>query len=1724
MKTLTRFLSLLSFCLMLNMSYGQTYGNEWIDYDQTYYTLKISATGVHRLDYNTLAASGIPLTTFQTENIQLFGREKEVPLYIVDGGDSSLDPGDYILFYAEKNDSWLDSTIYDDPNTIGNPAYSLYNDTIHYFFSWNTSTSNYRYQVETDNNFGNYSSIAEYILYHVEKNVNSMYHEGVRSKYASSSSFVPGEGWGSGIVNGASGYTANLNLTTQHPYTGPGAPSARFIGLSVSDSDAELVSGGSYNHHLRWNIGSSNTQLLDTSYYSYKQIICDELIPSSLLTNGNTPITWNIIGDLGVATDYQSYSYYSIDYPRLPNFGGSNSFKFKVINDPQGKIRLDISSVSYANPIMMVHGDTPMLVPFELNGGFHSAIIPNSTNGIDQTVIYNDESLIIDIDALSPVNGTGNFTNYAAVPSSIDAALIMVYHKSLEPVTVQYANYRETSLGGNYNTLIANVDELYMQFGGGIEKHINGIRRFTHYIYNNATTKPVGLFLIGKAIREANYNSFLSDGNGARKDATRFHQSLVPSFGQPSSDVAISANLIGPNKWTPLLPTGRISARTNSELEGYLNKVIELEQAQDPNSVYNSANKDWQKHIIHFAGGSDITQQTQFQNYMNSYKNTIEDSLYGGFVHSIFKTSSNPLDPTILNGITDRLSEGVSLLSYFGHASNTTSGFEINLDEPANWNNQGKYPLMLVNSCYNGNIFQYSTSKSEQFVQVPNYGAIGYIASVSAGLDAYLNIYSRNLYKQFSYLSYNRPIGEQMLNNIESLETPTGTLEMETTCTQMVLNGDPMIRLNSHFKPEIELTTSGVFFTPNDIDLTVDSIEMHIVLTNLGQSIVDTFLLEVTRQFPSSGVDSVYSFQIPKLHYKDTFSFKMPTQANISVGLNTFNITADLPSTILEQYDEVGNNQIIKTLFIDIDGIIPVVPYEFAVVPEDSVTLRASTINPITGFNGYRFEIDTTDLFNSGEHRYAVKYGNGGVKEVNPSEWLSVSSNMSAPLTCIDSTVYFWRVAIDSSTLDWRESSFQYIVDKVGWGQDHFFQFKRNNFFNVDYDRPSRSRLFGPFSKELTCNVYASGASPGIYDNAWFIDGAQQDYGICTYTPKLHVAVVDPVTLESWGTRYVPWGENLGNNFGNNNDNGACAGRPMKYFTFNQNDPVRLAAFQDMVNNQVPTGHYILIYSPLTTSYDQWNSLDSTNMYNTFAGLGSDSIHGGRVNAPFAFFCKKGDPSTVIELFAASPTDDVFLSADLIGNDFEGRETSTLIGPSAEWGNVYWKQDPAEGTSADSTILYIDAYDISGAYQTTLDTSFTLSDSILDLNNFIDASQYPYISLSAYYNDTITNTPAQIDRWHVLFQPLPEAAIDGTNGYLWSQLSDTLFEGQTVDFAVDIKNIYSLDMDSLLVNYWVEDQNQTNHFISYPRQDSLRVGETLRDTITFSTVGLAGVNSLWVEVNPYINGSLYITDQPEQEHFNNLLQIPFYVNADDVNPILDVTFNGTHILNGDIIDPNSEILITLKDDNEYLIMDDVSDTTLFGVYLTDPAGTLRKIPFTDASGTTIMQWVPAESSNKRFKIIWPTDFTMDGTYTLFVQGTDRSGNLSGEMEYKVNFEIIHESTITKMMNYPNPFSTSTRFVFTLTGTETPDDIIIQIMTVSGKVVREITEMELGPLSIGRNITDFAWDGTDEFGDPLANGVYLYRVRARINGEDIKHRDSGADTHFTKDFGKMYILR
>ena len=89
------------------------------------------------------------------------------------------------------------------------------------------------------------------------------------------------------------------------------------------------------------------------------------------------------------------------------------------------------------------------------------------------------------------------------------------------------------------------------------------------------------------------------------------------------------------------------------------------------------------------------------------------------------------------------------------------------------------------------------------------------------------------------------------------------------------------------------------------------------------------------------------------------------------------------------------------------------------------------------------------------------------------------------------------------------------------------------------------------------------------------------------------------------------------------------------------------------------------------------------------------------------------------------------------------------------------------------------------------------------------------------------------------------------------------------------------------------------------------------------------------------------------------------------------------------------------------------------------------------------------------------------------------------------------------------------------------NIKIEIMTITGRIVREITKEELGSLHIGRNITDFKWDGTDQYGQKLANGIYLYRVVTNLNGKSLdKYKAEGdnTDKYFNKGYGKMYLMR
>ncbi len=93
---------------------------------------------------------------------------------------------------------------------------------------------------------------------------------------------------------------------------------------------------------------------------------------------------------------------------------------------------------------------------------------------------------------------------------------------------------------------------------------------------------------------------------------------------------------------------------------------------------------------------------------------------------------------------------------------------------------------------------------------------------------------------------------------------------------------------------------------------------------------------------------------------------------------------------------------------------------------------------------------------------------------------------------------------------------------------------------------------------------------------------------------------------------------------------------------------------------------------------------------------------------------------------------------------------------------------------------------------------------------------------------------------------------------------------------------------------------------------------------------------------------------------------------------------------------------------------------------------------------------------------------------------------------RIDFEVRSDDAVSlsHVLNYPNPFTTNTTFFFEHNQSCSSLDAQIQIYTVSGKLVKTINETV--PTQ-GFRVEGISWDGKDDFGDPLAKGVYVYRL-------------------------------
>jgi hypothetical protein len=79
------------------------------------------------------------------------------------------------------------------------------------------------------------------------------------------------------------------------------------------------------------------------------------------------------------------------------------------------------------------------------------------------------------------------------------------------------------------------------------------------------------------------------------------------------------------------------------------------------------------------------------------------------------------------------------------------------------------------------------------------------------------------------------------------------------------------------------------------------------------------------------------------------------------------------------------------------------------------------------------------------------------------------------------------------------------------------------------------------------------------------------------------------------------------------------------------------------------------------------------------------------------------------------------------------------------------------------------------------------------------------------------------------------------------------------------------------------------------------------------------------------------------------------------------------------------------------------------------------------------------------------------------------------------------ATPTQVINFPNPFDPGRGTQFVIGGLTAASELEVRVFTVDGRLIRSLRG------SGGPGAAQVGWDGRDEAGSEVANGVYLYRV-------------------------------
>ncbi|NME66392.1 putative type IX secretion system sortase PorU2 [Flammeovirga aprica] len=1736
----------------------------------TFYKMEVRERGIYRIDYDNLNSVGFPVSTALLSEIRMFRRGEEVAIYIFDvNGNNKLDDTDYIEFYGEPNDGETDKHLFRDTNDFVNPYEPIYSRTAAYFLSSSALSGGEVLRFDDDNTFD--PTGATTVDYHW---YTEMYRDDSsdaafdlrrslsqgpstntfsRDRTSFSSAFRSPRSWSTYYNKGKTGIV-NFQLKTNDFYSGISDTNfkleSRVMNYSYRTANIDFRVGSSAD-----NTSSKNTQSVNR--YDVTTNISVQLSDTDF-ANGSTSVLLvdNFNGE-GADFNQMGVLYFNLTYPQAHSWIGTDPIDVAFSLYPTSK-KIISAPLNNGNFYNISNPRQPALLQKNRSGQRDQSIVEN-TNGQKVDLYYS--------------NGFKNVISLAKaefefVDNNLAYDYLIISHPELRQPTQNstdpvkaYVDYRRSGMGGDRNAYAADILKLYNTFSWGEQNPI-AIRNCIDLLRSRQLEY---VLILGKGL---DFDD--GDRNGNSKvdpfeitPAGGRASNYVPSYGYPAADNAYMMGFDG--KEANILPIGRISAFTPQIIEDYLNKVREHEQLE--------FNELWRKRALHLSGGADLSQQENFRKVIDQYTAIFTDTLEGGSVITISRQSDGAIE-TI--DVSDAVNDGIALMTFYGHSSAQDADIDIGLasDASKGYQNQERYPLINMIGCGGGNLFTTRRSWGEDWIETPEKGAIGFVAKSGLGNSRLLENYGTDFYNATFKVAIGLPIGDHILLAQELAFSDDFSSANIAIVEQTGLQGDPFIKI-SPSKPDYAIADNNVLVTPQSSDgFSVDDnlFRVQVVVNNFGKALGDRKIyLQVKRKY-GNGADSFNSLidSADATYLSDTLSFEFINSEEDKVLGGGENIISVTVGTILSENEvipednlenETGNNTgSVRVTFSD-NTVRFIQPLDLSVQHDSTIDLYAfdNTFEQRVEGDLIEIEISKDSIFSS--------QGNPIKITKEPEQLIHHSINLSLiPGYLSDTTIIYARTRIINPTskteFPYNKISFTIIPNSSGegWSQSNYHQMRDNQLTaliakndengsetgNVTWEFPNENKFI---------TVKTGGAQNTFYEVD--INGEKVVInGECRTNGSLTFMIFDQGSGEVITADAYQW------------NNRFCGiGFPSKASVQLASSDLLVSKFQvfesityfgpnslfvDPKTSNLKDGDYVLAFSSGNFEFPSVPTNPDSEAYEAYY-LNKEAMHIAGFDTAKLYNLEQGVPFIAWTQFKASPSE---------GQTIEGTGTNSFLDQS-----FTIQPDVSQGILTTSPIgktnfferLWMDFSTISGEIATTIqglyfnENGSQITEDLytfqgetpstgLDLQNLVfekdrDINDYNYITLKTTLTDTSSaRIPSQLQHIRVSYATLPEAVMTYKDIADITDIKEVQ-QGQGIEYEFLLKNISKQSF-----------KEEVPTVLTYKNENKI-----ITDTITIPPLIAGGEYNFKIKPDTWGdqltgNVSMSLVTNPDiqlLENFynNNSVNSRFNVGVDNTNPLVEILFDGQRIISGDIVSPTSEVSISLIDENEFLRLENHTDDPLANLLTLsikneedDSFNVLDSLLFSFenmGSKNHIIASLPLNQLANTNHIDIDGNIK-DGIYTLQIEGRDVTGNGAGNGSVEsanqrpylqMKFEISKESTITNFYPYPNPFSDKVRFVFQVTGIEVPDQIKIQIMTVTGRVVKEIFQDELGPIRVGTNISEYAWDGRDEFGDQLANGVYLYRVIIpQKNSGEYQHRNTSKDNLFKHNIGKLYLLK